>query len=230
MSPKIFVALPIYQGLQPRAFRSLLDFFSVVPCELNIIDGCPELAKARSELVGAFLHTSCTHLLFLDSDVGFGPQTLRDLLTCDVDIVLAAYQEKREPHHWTCAPAAGSLESLLITHRGLQGEVRTLRVERAGLGSTLIRREVFEKIQRFNRELMYRSEATQKLVCHMFASMIEEDLDGIPRLLSEDSSFYRRAATMGFEVNVLLDATVDHAGVVGNLGKTLDAGRKRINQ
>ena len=231
MLPSIFLALPVYQGLQVRTLATVLGCFSVARCEVRTVAGCPDIAKARAELVGEFLRSSCDSLLFVDADVGFDPQTFRDLLSCHgtCAIILAAYREKNPPHHWTCAPKEGmALESLPISSHGPH-RLRTLQVERAGLGSTLVRREVFERIQQFNRELMYRSDATQEMVCHMFAPMIEEDMKGIPRLLSEDAAFYRRAATMGFPTHVLLDATVDHNGILGNLGKTLDESKARIN-
>jgi hypothetical protein len=227
MLPGIFLALPVYAGFQARAFQTILQCFGVARCEVNLLGGCPDVAKARSELVGRFLETSCEHLLFIDADIGFAPQVLLDMLSCEVDIILAAYREKNTPHHWTCAPKGGSLEDLPIVPRGLE-KLRTIQVERAGLGTTLIRREVFEEIQKFHRELFYRSDATQEMVCYMFAPMIEEDKGGIPRHLSEDASFYRRAAAVGFSTHVLLDATVDHSGVTGNLGKALDESRAQM--
>jgi hypothetical protein len=220
--PKIFLALPVYTGLQGRTFQSVVGCLHVAECHIQVLSGCPELPKARSELVAAFLETTCEYLFFIDSDIGFDPQVLRDLLSCGSPLVTATYREKNSPHHWTCA-AEQALEEMPITQRG---QVRTIDVWRAGLGCTLIRRDVFVSIQTFNRELMYQSDATQKLVCHMFAPFIEKE-EGIPRLISEDTAFYRRARQIGVQAHCLLDATIDHSGIVANLGVTLDTVSKR---
>ena len=223
MQPSVFIALPVYIGLQARTFQAIMGCFSQARIHVHLLGGCPEIAKARSELVAVFLESECEHLLFVDSDIGFGPEVLRDLLDCNAALVTATYKEKASPHNWTCE-GAGTLVSLPLSYQGRR-RLRTIPILRAGLGLTLIRRDVFTSIQAFNRNLFYQSEASQKQVCHMFAPMIERDSARIPRLLSEDTAFYFRARQVGIQPHCLIDATIDHSGVIANLGKELDTHR-----
>jgi hypothetical protein len=234
--PKIFFALPVYMGVETRALKTLIGCLAVVEGTIQVIGGCPEIGKARSELMAAFLRSNCEYLFFLDSDVGFEPQVLLDMIACELPLVACAYRQKVPPHHWTCAYETGelckALEDLTITvlrYTKTDGasphRLRVIPITHAGLGCTLVHRDVPEIIQKTNRNLFYTSD-TQDPVCDMFSSFITKDQTGTSRRRSEDTAFFLRTLQNGIQPVCLLDATLDHSGTVANLGETIDAVQK----
>jgi len=102
-----------------------------------------DVAEARNILVKQFLRTSCTHMLFLDSDIIIQPDTIVKLLQCRKPVVSAAYFEKR-----------GGMSMQAYYHsevpwrRDPQVEYRDgelVEAELIGMGCVLIERWVFEK-------------------------------------------------------------------------------------
>jgi hypothetical protein len=94
------------------------------------------VATGRQMGVEAALGRECSHILFLDSDMVFPPDTLEILLSHDKPVVGATYVRRKLPS--------------ALLHRELVGEARVghgLReVARLPLGCTLIQAEVFEEL------------------------------------------------------------------------------------
>ena len=114
-----------------------------------ILRGIP-IAASRNKLVEDALKAGCSHVFFIDSD--HVPETpadineaLRQLLLCDVDMVPALYRAKKPE---------GFPYNIWKRVEGVEGEYTTVRkwtgnwftVDVAGIGSCLIKREVFEKV------------------------------------------------------------------------------------
>ena len=54
------------------------------------------VSHARNEIAGQFLESDCTHLLFLDADVGFNVDPhLKQMLDADLDFVVGTYPKKK---------------------------------------------------------------------------------------------------------------------------------------
>ena len=220
--PRVFFALPIYTGLQPRTLNSLLLSVPTVESQVSVVAGCAEIARARAELVSSFLRSGSEFLFFVDADIGFGPEVLKDLIRSGFPIVVAAYRERVNQNNWT-VDGGKPLTELPIS-RAHPWQLRTIPIERAGLGCTLIRRDVLETMSHSKdyENLCYINETSQESVCDLFSSLILRDSAGVRRRLSEDAAFYCRAIEQGFRPQCLIDATIDHSGVIANLGQTLD--------
>lgn len=96
------------------------------------------LPNLRSELVMGAFNISASHVLFIDSDMVFPPDTVQRLLSHDLDIV-AANCIQRQRLRWTARKDQREVESL--DRVGLE-EVTTV-----GFGVTLIKTSVFNKLQ-----------------------------------------------------------------------------------
>src|SRR5271163_613616 len=95
----------------------------------------PDIAELRSMFLTVWHDTmpQSTHILFIDSDMGFAPELVSDMLLFDEGVVGTVYPQRKMPLSW-----AGSGTGTAMTER--RGDF--MLVEGVGFGCTLIRRDV----------------------------------------------------------------------------------------
>lgn len=102
-SRKLFVATPMYGGQCSGIYtRSVIDLVRItdqlkIEVDFNYLFNESLITRARNYLADEFLRSNCTHLLFIDSDIGFDPNdviTLLALADSDRDIICAPYPKK----------------------------------------------------------------------------------------------------------------------------------------
>lgn len=99
------------------------------------------LPGSRTRIAKQALESGASHLLWLDSDMRFPPNTLERLLARDKDFVAANYTTRRgEIRPVSITPD----DKLLLTRQHSTGLEEAMI---AGFGVALIKREVFEKLQ-----------------------------------------------------------------------------------
>lgn len=96
------------------------------------------LIQNRFELVKMAREVGSTHMLMLDDDMTFPPDTLVRLLEAKRDIVAANYIGRKPPHEPLAAANGKRLMSL--------GKVGLEPADHVGLGVCLVSMKVFEKI------------------------------------------------------------------------------------
>lgn len=111
---RIMVATPTYSGeLHHRYVESFTAalvhcLYHRVELEVRFVAGASLIQYARNQLVREFLEDeSFTHLLWIDSDVGFDPRAVLKLLSHDKDIVGGVYPMKCIPIEWPYEPMPG---------------------------------------------------------------------------------------------------------------------------
>ena len=98
---KLFIATPAYGGQLTleyvMGFRALCENLSLqnVPYCIGLVGNESLITRARNKMVASFLETDCTHLLFIDADVGFTVEDVKSLFMAGVDVVCGAYPMKR---------------------------------------------------------------------------------------------------------------------------------------
>lgn len=99
------------------------------------------IANAREQLVANAINRGCTHVLFVDEDIGFAPDLLRKMLLRSTHIVACNYRIRFD-HFGFCAVSPALDERIPTTAEstGLQ------ECGFAGFGFCLIEREVFATI------------------------------------------------------------------------------------
>jgi hypothetical protein len=187
------------------------------------------ITRARQTILTHFLsETKGTHLLFVDSDIGFQPEQVFRLLEFDADLTAAAYPVKAID--WSMIPAAVAagrtpLESATLSYvvegdlsHGLAARQGFVKSRYAGTGFMMIRRAALETMIERYPELRYRSEhkANDPLEGNpwrsaLFNCMIDSETS---TYLSEDFSFCRRWTDIGGEIWVDLTSKLDHIGPV----------------
>ena len=212
----MFIATPAYLAPSSATERTATDVLNLLGGSWNVSAGHPWIGNVRSDLLGLFLESGATHLLWLDADVSFEADVARRLLSLEVPIATCTYRKRRPPHTFNLRAQALELGRLGQSAMGrLLGE-RVIAVERDGLGCCLMKRAVgLALYDRYRAELGYGDRV------HLFAHGVVE-LDGKRFMDGEDGAFFDRVHACGFQPWCMVDATVMHDGVRGNLGEELD--------
>ncbi len=98
---KIFVATPMYGGMCGGQYaKSTADLATLatkygMDVRFFYLYNESLITRARNYLVDEFLRSDCTHLMFIDSDIGFDPNDV---------IGLAAIAESSSDKHIVCGP------------------------------------------------------------------------------------------------------------------------------
>jgi len=180
-----------------------------------------DLVRARSRAVARFLSTDFSHLLFVDSDVGFDPKCVQGMMLQHVDVISTPYPKKRlmlskykeaiqadfsHPsaalHEWGFRRKPGNLEA-----EGEKAEVLDVP-----MGLTLISRECLETMtEHFRSTLGFQdmpdmgdSGGRVTDCVALFQLMIKPSPDGKGWLMPEDFSFCERWRAIGGRVHIYI--------------------------
>jgi len=227
---KLYVATPCYGCQMSLAFlSSVLNLQAACAmrgyeCAIDFLGNESLVERARNILVARFLKSDATHLLFVDADIGFRPESVFRLVESDKDVVTAVYPKKAMDWEQVKAKlAAGDKEP--VHQMGLDFNINIanqresveaggfVRVLDSATGFMLIKRGVLERMSEHYRDELYCvndiiGQPIKDYVA-LFACMID---DGSRRYLSEDYSFCRRWQKMGGEIWADLASPLAHIG------------------
>lgn len=156
--------------------------------ELRMLQGS-EVAMQRQQLaVDALAETDFTHILWIDSDMRFPSNLLQALLSHKKDIIACNYSTRVPPHKPVAFKDVYNLDKRVYDGTGLE------MVEAVGMGAMLVKREVFEKLEK------------------PFFSV--KWLDDYTSLMGEDIYFCFKAREAGFDIWLEQDISkqVAHVG------------------
>ena len=97
---KIFIGTPCYGGMiTADYFKSCMQLVALaaskkIELQFGTIGNESLITRARNTLVQLFMDGDYTHLLFIDSDIGFNPETVIRMLEYDKDVVTGIYPRK----------------------------------------------------------------------------------------------------------------------------------------
>ncbi|WP_416897894.1 MAG: hypothetical protein ACMVY4_21005 [Minwuia sp.] len=138
------------------------------------------LSKGRQTLVNRALASGASHLLFLDSDMSFPPETALQLLGHRVDIAGVTYTTRRD----------GALMSSALKRWGERLAVGPddglVEADFIGFGGVLIRADVFRAIEKPWFPIAFRGEDPEKG----------------DQWLGEDYGFCEKARAAGYRIHV----------------------------
>jgi hypothetical protein len=185
---------------------------------------------------------SSTHLMFIDADIEFDPESVIRMLAMDKEVIAAAYPKKTV--NWESVRAAAIRGEKDLASYGAdyainlkveQGTNRvrthmgTVEVLDASTGFFIVKKEVINKMTAHYHELHYKNDSSidPKFNPHCYAlwdTMIDPK---DRRYLSEDYTFCRRWQDMGGEIWVDPNTKLSHVGSFtfeGNLNNLLRPG------
>ena len=192
---KVFIALPVYGGVDVHFMQSLIKMINDAPCDMmmRMNPGDSLVSRSRNTLTADFLESDATHLLFIDSDLIFSGEQIARIMAHTEDIVGGFYPKKQEgPVNWVCN---GCLQETAVREDGLQ-EVRYM-----GTGFLRVSRRVFERmIEIYGETLKFKPDHHERTEHDFWSVGTYQYPDGSRRYLSEDWYFCQRALDAGFTV------------------------------
>lgn len=239
----ILIVTPSYGGgvvvEYMTSVMSLLAYFrdQKIKSQLSLVSYA-QVEKVRSYAATRLLLEDFTHLLFIDSDMGFKPETVLSMLALDEPITAVAYPKRTidfdraySAYKKYETPTQGLSHSLEFVFDDLlklslkqsindEGKAQLkagkfVKCQTAGTGIMLIRKDVIVKMRAAYPELNvnkpvqpYASFGNLPSVFQCFEAVKNED--GV--FISEDASFCKRWADMGGEVWVNLVDEITHVG------------------
>jgi hypothetical protein len=160
--------------------------------------GCSIVTDARSAIVDEFLKGDATHLFWVDADIHWLPQDFMRLLTLctQVEVVGATYPLKVEPIRF------------IVRRLGKKtNKFGLIDVEGLGLGFTVMRREVVEKIAADKRTII--TNGGQIPMREVFT--LERTETGYR--MGEDIKFFQDIREAGYTVWLDPMVNVAHVGI-----------------
>lgn len=216
----VFIALPAYDFKVSLKLAVSLAKFSRASAEHGIdiqigsICGCSVVSRARNLLAKDMLESKCDYLLFIDSDINFEPDDIFRLMAWGSDpkkgIVAAVPRTRNESKVYIATLDYDENGDLTMNGMGL------VRAKRVATAFMLVRREVFETLEKEHPEWAYYDSKTDRTLSCMFDFELSEE-----GYIGEDFLFCDRVRSHGFEVWIDPTITLGHMGVqeyVGNYG------------
>lgn len=230
----LMAAVPCYGGMLTTAtLRGLLETQrAMIGCGLafSVATMTNEslVTRARNALVARFLASDASHLMFIDSDIGFSADAVLRLLGHCRPVIGGLYRSKTaEQEDWVAVFPAGVGGAPPLARRDLTtGAVEVLAI---GTGFLLIHRDVLVAMAAAYPETLYLGEDGPMHA--LFATGIDPNAaPGEGRYLSEDYLFCLRWRAIGGEVWCDPSIRLEHHGQVRLSGDpmTLFAEGKRL--
>lgn len=169
-------------------------------CAIMGIDATPHfclgtlIVNQREALAEMASDAMSTHILWLDSDMMFPPDTLHRLLSHNVPVVAANYVTRQYPHKTVAYREIGDWRSY-VTHDDPDSP-SLIEVQAIGMGCMLTRMDVIDRMSRPRFQTTY----------------VESSGDH----MGEDFNFCQRARELGFPIMVddELSRQVGHLGTI----------------
>ena len=212
----VMLAIPAGRDFDPLTVRSLVATFNAcnkrgIKITLDMVANSSVIQWARDEGIDHFLKSQCNVLFMVDSDMVWEPEQFIRLLVLSQlrPVVCAAYPAKRDP------TAFFLLYDQSKDIWASADELGLLDIQGVGLGFTVIRREVIEKVAKKAKRV--KDAISGREMASMFR--IDSTKDGDRR--GEDIAFFADIRNAGYKV--LLDPSID----LGHVGRKVYRGSIR---
>lgn len=210
---KLFIATPAFDGKVNVQYACALAETRLylashaIKTAIRIHTSGSLLVRERNDLIKGFLESDCTHMLCIDSDIGWQPVDVQRMINFDEDFIAGLY------------PARGPDKCFLF--RGVYGENKRMEVSEKKLiemeyipaGFMLLKRKMLEDLIKFFPNLYYEPKDESLKHTKGYCLFDTEVWDG--EFWGEDYVFCRRARQAGFRIWIDPTIRLDHAGVTG---------------
>lgn len=217
---KLMIATPAYSGKVDIPY-ALSYANTYLACAIRNIEVKPLIVASGSLLVAernrileAFWNSDCTHLLCVDSDLGWPPEAVLAMLEANKEFVAGIYPARGDKNTFLFRPVTESTGKIV-------NDKHLLKMNYIPAGFMLLSRSCVEKMRNHFPELYYEpknKEAAgnpQAGYCLFDTQVWEGEFWG------EDFVFCRRAREAGVEIWVDPFIQFDHAGTMGMLIQAL---------
>ena len=176
------------------------------------------ISRGRNAAVAEFLRSDCTHLLFIDGDISFDPKDVDKLIVSNKDVICSPYPKKyiklenvlKENHELVDFAVSGNVKQV--------GE-SLYEIDSVATGFLLIKREVFEKILIFNKNLSYINDIDGYGIGNKMWDFFKVGINSKTKVYdSEDWGFCNLWRSIGEKVYARSDIQLTHWGWHGYKG------------
>lgn len=239
---KIFLATPMYGGQCAGMYtRSVADLTALcarygIPLQFYFLFNESLITRARNYCVDEFMRSDATHLMFIDSDIGFDSNDVIAMLALslqekDMDIVCGPYPKKTIS--WEKIKAAvdkgvadedprvleNFVGDFVFNPKNNTGSVSInapVQVSEGGTGFMMIKKDTFHKYTEAYPEYMYKPDHVRtdafdgtREIMAFFDCIIDPESK---RYLSEDYMFCYQAQKAGMKVWLCPWMKLKHVG------------------
>lgn len=211
---KVMVATPCRGGMTHEYVHGMCSLMQAaaqcgVGVNLLTVPNESLITRARNVAVGEFMESDCTHLMFIDADMGFRGDDVLRLLASGQELVAAAGVRRQDGEPSFCV----NMEKPKFWH-----EAGLLQVDEVGTGFMLISRGCLEKMIAHFPTLRFRERDTERYYPLLFDCSFDGEL-----YWSEDYTFCRRWRETGGSVWVDPSIELIHVGNKPYRGRLMDA-------
>lgn len=196
----ILVAVPCYGGnMHSYTASSLFSLGSLlqknnIPHGIITPGGDP-ISAVRNHIAFTFLDFGYTHLMYIDSDIQFDPNSVLTLLNMNVEVAAAAYRLKKWEKVELCFSPCEETTDDIITE-----------VDFIGCGFQLVKRSVFEKLNETAADIR----GWGRIKCKDYYSNYIDTTENM--ITTEDVAFCRRWRQIGGKVWMNRSIKLGHYG------------------
>ena len=212
----IFFATPCYGGqITDQYFLSMFRLTQeLIKYNINFrittLRNESLVPRARNILNAMFLEAKeCTHLMFIDADIEFEPESVIRMLAMDKELITGAYPKKTLPVDYAINLKIDDKEKTQV-----KVDMGAVEVLDASTGFWLMKREVVDKMIEGYPELFYLNDSSIdpkfNQYCYSFFDTIHDPDDN--RYLSEDYTFCRRWQKIGGSIWLDPNTKLNHVG------------------
>lgn len=217
MNVKLFIATPAFDGKVhvPYAISlaetTLLCAKNHIQVEYRIVTSGSLLCAERNRLIKSFLESDCTHMLCIDSDLGWPPQAVLALISKQEDFIAGVYPARGQKA-FLFRPVLEENGSIVSdANKGL------LKMQYIPAGFMLLSRNLLETMVEKNPQTKFvPKDPTMPSGHALFNTEVREG-----EFWGEDYHFCRLARESGFDIWVDPMIQFDHAGNIGMLAEIL---------
>jgi len=214
----LFIAMPCMTG-SPRneTMISVLKTMTVLDAkglhaELRIDPHDSIVMRARNVLASWFMDSNCSHMLCVDDDLRFYPDSVERMLEVQKDWVCGAYRKKTDNEEYAVMFPPDVQQQMTICHHC--GCVELLY---GNVGFAMLHRSVFERMFAAYPELKCGKTSDQKIIGRHLYGLFNTIVEG-GELVGEDYGFCRLWKAIGGRVWLDPSIVLTHYGVKGWTG------------
>lgn len=212
---KVFIAIPSYDAkVTSSCAQSLVKAGqhcakAGIELQPHFVRGGIFIDHVRSLLVRRFLETDCTHLFFIDADIGFESDAIAGLVLSELPVTAGIYVKRTEDRK--------SFNAKM--HEPQENRGKWLRMDRVATGFLCIERSVLEEMSKRAEIINLGRDGEVPMVFHL-------GYEG-GKFVGEDYTFcddYNQLVKEGVfkhPIWAFPDINMDHDGFIGNLHQSL---------
>lgn len=214
MTPTLFLCTPTHDGrvhipYHQGCLRTTATFHDRIQIAHR---AGPILPRNRDLLTDGFLDSPATHMLCVDSDIGFGPEQVQALLDLRLPFVAGTYSKKQAnreiPADYTGETSGEPFATLFANgQRGAVIERPLWKAKHVPAGFMLIERGTIERMAGAYRSLQYQVQQVG-LITGLWSPEFQQGVS----YAGEDVAFCRRWTALGGEIWMHRGIVLEHHG------------------